>query len=573
MSKTQNGINQDVSKLPIEERRKQYEKDIELNPNDKEARNKLAILLEDHFQDYEGAKKHYEIAIKLDPNFARSYNNLAFLLKDHYHKYDEAKKFYEKAIELDPNDGDIYYNLAILLENYFQDYEETRKHYEIAIELNPNDKEARNKLAILLEDHFQDYEGAKKHYEIAIEIDPNYIDAHYNLAILLNNYFGHEEAKKHYEIAIECCNQALKIDSKDIATYCCKGMSLFHLHRDIEALQSLKKASKILKEGNTDRLDVEYVNACIKDFYAIKQKIKSPQSLEIKKELEVMQALFQKEMLIKKNENEIVTNPALKAYYDGFVFGLTQIYNTSCLIASGKFAIDTSSILSTSVESLLSLIPVVGDRVSQGVSVISTFVKENSAKQKAIKITQIANTISDFDQIAKSACLQIIEARKEQIQNITENDLKHNSIGQMLIKGLISSGCSNVSVESGGARYNSPAAKLAQYDVGKIGLQISKKNEIENPADTFALIIIEDYMAPLEVSHQDKNDGKHCCCLVFAMPEIRYDSPILQAIYTNPTLLKHIEDLSSALDLPLSEQNAFLDHLLNGHEVNTLGEI
>ena len=32
------------------------------------------------------------------------------------------------------------------------------------------------------------------------------------------------------------------------------------------------------------------------------------------------------------------------------------------------------------------------------------------------------------------------------------------------------SSVSNVSVESSGERYNSPASKLAYYDVGKIGL-------------------------------------------------------------------------------------------------------
>jgi len=36
-------------------------------------------------------------------------------------------------------------------------------------------------------------------------------------------------------------------------------------------------------------------------------------------------------------ESELATTPALKAYYDAFVFGLTQMYNTSCLIACGKF--------------------------------------------------------------------------------------------------------------------------------------------------------------------------------------------------------------------------------------------
>jgi len=40
--------------------------------------------------------------------------------------------------------------------------------------------------------------------------------------------------------------------------------------------------------------------------------------------------------------------------------------------------------------------------------------------------------------------------------------LKHDSIGQRLLQVLISSGCSKVNVEYNGARYNTPAAKLAQ---------------------------------------------------------------------------------------------------------------
>ena len=75
---------------------------IDINPNKDEAHNNLAILLDDQFSDYEGAKEHYERAIAINPSDTKAYYNLAILLKDQFSDSNNAKKHYLKAIELNP---------------------------------------------------------------------------------------------------------------------------------------------------------------------------------------------------------------------------------------------------------------------------------------------------------------------------------------------------------------------------------------------------------------------------------------------------------------------------------------
>ena len=55
-------------------------------------------MLQEEFQDYEGAKKSYETAHTLNPSDGRVMNNLAALLEDNFADYDFAKECFEKAI-------------------------------------------------------------------------------------------------------------------------------------------------------------------------------------------------------------------------------------------------------------------------------------------------------------------------------------------------------------------------------------------------------------------------------------------------------------------------------------------
>jgi len=76
---------------------------LEINPNYSEAHHNFAIVLKDHFQDYEGAREHYQRALDIDPNNSLAHYNFAMLLKNHFLDDEAAKRHYLKACELNPD--------------------------------------------------------------------------------------------------------------------------------------------------------------------------------------------------------------------------------------------------------------------------------------------------------------------------------------------------------------------------------------------------------------------------------------------------------------------------------------
>ncbi len=245
--------------------RNNFEKAIRYNPNDAEAYNNLALILENHFQKYEKAKQYYEKAIEINPNDAKAYNNLALLLQNHFKDYKKAKQYFEKAIEISPDYAEAHYNFALILATYFKDYKKAKQYYEKAIEINPNYAEAYNNFASLLIVHFKDYKKAKQYFEKAIEISPDYAEAHYNFALILATYFkDYKKAKQYYEKAIE-------INPNYAEAYNNLAILLSQQFKDYNKAKQYSEKYQELSRIN----EVDYINKNSK-------KIKSINSISIK---------------------------------------------------------------------------------------------------------------------------------------------------------------------------------------------------------------------------------------------------------------------------------------------------
>lgn len=75
----------------------EFQKALELNPNDKEALNAIGILHLLHFEDYTKAIVYFKKALKVDKNFSEAHNNLGYAYEK-TGKIDEALESYQKAI-------------------------------------------------------------------------------------------------------------------------------------------------------------------------------------------------------------------------------------------------------------------------------------------------------------------------------------------------------------------------------------------------------------------------------------------------------------------------------------------
>jgi len=172
----------------------EYREAIRVDPDDAEAHNNLALLLET-LKRYDEAELEYREAIRADPNFAAAHNSLGFRLEDRG-RYDEAELEYREAIRADPNLAAAHYYLGVLLET-LKRYDESEMEYREAIQADPNFAVAHVCLGLLFLKTGRP-EEAEKERRAAIQADPNLAGC-IDLSFLETE--RREEAKKEFNTA------------------------------------------------------------------------------------------------------------------------------------------------------------------------------------------------------------------------------------------------------------------------------------------------------------------------------------------------------------------------------------
>ncbi|MEI0566034.1 tetratricopeptide repeat protein [Brachyspira pulli] len=203
------------NKSKYEEAIKNYNKSIDLDPNNSYAYNNRG-LAKNNLEQYFNALKDYDKAIELDPNNSVIYYNRG-VAKTHLWQYEEAIEDYNKAIELDHNNSTAYYNRG-LVKSYLGQYKEAIEDYNKTIELDPNNSHAYNNRGNAKDDLGR-YKEAIKDYDKAIELNPNDRAAYHNRGLVKNYLRQYEEAMKDYDKAIE-----LGPNNTDVYNYYNRGV-------------------------------------------------------------------------------------------------------------------------------------------------------------------------------------------------------------------------------------------------------------------------------------------------------------------------------------------------------------
>jgi len=151
----------------------EFQKAIELNPNDKEVLNAIGIIYLQHFDETQKAIEFFERAVKVDPLYSEAYNNLGFA---HYKlgNFETAISFYKKSLSnliySTPeksfiNLGNAYYRMG--------KYDLALYSYKEAIKRAPNLSLAYLRLALCY-NAMGKYGDASAAMTQAIVIDPDY---------------------------------------------------------------------------------------------------------------------------------------------------------------------------------------------------------------------------------------------------------------------------------------------------------------------------------------------------------------------------------------------------------------
>ncbi len=184
---------------------------------------------------YEEAIRDYNKAIELNPNDARAYHNRGYA-KSKLGIFDEAIRDYDKAIELTPNATKIYNSRGIAKAKLGR-YEEAIKDFEKVIELDPNDAIAYNNRGTA-KDKVGRVDEAIRDYNKVIELDPNDADAYYNRGYAKLELTRYKEAIKDFDKAIE-------LDPNNTAAHNNREVAKKELGSSDETIREPKKALEI----------------------------------------------------------------------------------------------------------------------------------------------------------------------------------------------------------------------------------------------------------------------------------------------------------------------------------------
>ena len=126
-----------------------YLKLIEQNPEDSDAHNCLAIILEDEEKDFVGAKEHYLKAIKANPYNELPYYSLSNLLFDQFHDMEGGIEYHISALKLISDKEISYLNQAFIYETY-KKYDKAKELYLKVLKIAPENETARSSFHNLL---------------------------------------------------------------------------------------------------------------------------------------------------------------------------------------------------------------------------------------------------------------------------------------------------------------------------------------------------------------------------------------------------------------------------------------
>jgi len=220
----------------------EYERALELNPNNSEAHLRLGFLMYNARKRYEEGLAHYNQALKANPNDPRIHHDLGMALL-HQRQFNQAIEHLSQALKGMPNGLDRQYNpvgmhLSLALAFSFAGKsKEAIPHFSEVLRLDPKNPPAHYRLALALADQ-RDLNGSLKHYAAAVQLMPG-IDTSPTLHYLLA--MNYAEARRFSE-AVQSAEKALEL---------AKAAGDARLIQEInKSLELYKQSDNVLKSSN-----------------------------------------------------------------------------------------------------------------------------------------------------------------------------------------------------------------------------------------------------------------------------------------------------------------------------------
>lgn len=403
---------------------------------------------------------------------------------------------------------------------------------------------------------------AEKYYQKVLQKENN-ID---NIKIIIMHYIGDMYANKKLktldnyvkslEYSMNTIISTLKIKKEggDVSQVSCDSLKNiltliytpyeFHFNQDFSCHEKAFEIKDKIKNMNN-----EFIECKMDIFIKIIEVFNKLHTIKLKKEDIIFQErqkkiidkhtnekndqelddlLSTKEKLLKIQENQI-----LNEYYDGFLRTFTQVYATSIIIKSGQLNLNTDNIGVTIASKLISLIPLIGDKISENGKAIWSFIKGIEMINRATNVVKFTTTQEQFNEFVQEAIIEIIHKEEK---NLLENEKKEEKSKNWYDKKLKFFEKIKVTIKDSiyVEELETPMQQLGSKDATKlisdwisngkiygeeksirIPLSIKKDRFIEYGIN---IIINDDTKDDIKDDTKDKNnivDYDHCWCYTF----------------------------------------------------------
>jgi tetratricopeptide (TPR) repeat protein len=159
--------------------------------------------------DWDKAVRDYEKALELNPDNAFAHERLGHILCHRKQDFTAGLPHCQRAVQLDPNNGQSRYILGLALFQH-NEFEAASEHLSAAIRLLPRSAQTDAQytpaavqnalgLALLV---MGDYSRSAQHLAAAAKLDPNNAELHFSLAVALAHQGLIEEPTDHYRKAV-----------------------------------------------------------------------------------------------------------------------------------------------------------------------------------------------------------------------------------------------------------------------------------------------------------------------------------------------------------------------------------
>jgi Flp pilus assembly protein TadD len=174
----------------LEEAATEFNKTLELKPEEARAHDSLGIVLSRQGRTDE-AMKHFREAIRLQPRDPKAYNNLAMALQSQ-RRLDEAISQLENALTLVPDDPELHNTLGMAFGRKGR-IDDAIVQLKQAIRLDPDNAQAHNNLGLAFSRKGRAAEAVTE-YETALRLNPSSAETHASLGVVLAQQGRRDEA-------------------------------------------------------------------------------------------------------------------------------------------------------------------------------------------------------------------------------------------------------------------------------------------------------------------------------------------------------------------------------------------